>query len=186
VLTPVIESERLLLDAVTRSDADLLLEYCQDAGIQRWIPVPLPYTRSDAETYVSSYARNMEVSESSVLWAIRVDGVFAGVIELRANPPGSATVGFWLGRALRGQGIMTEALETIVEYAFDAQGLGLSRIHWQALVGNIASATVARNAGFTFDGMQPASLEHRGEMLDSWQASLLSTDSRDPVAGWPL
>jgi RimJ/RimL family protein N-acetyltransferase len=113
-------------------------------------------------------------------------GALLGVIELRFEPLGSATVGFWLGRDHRGQGIMTEALQALVEYAFAEDGLALTRIHWESLVGNYGSAIVARRAGFRFEGVSRRSLVHRDIRVDSWQAVLLRSDSREPTEGWPL
>ena len=186
MLTPVIESERLVLDSVLPSDASAVFDYCQDENLQRWVPVPTPYSSTDAEAYVTDYAGHARSSNEALLWAIRVDGTFAGVIELRLEAVRSATVGFWLGRPWRGQGLMSEALQTLAEFAFEPDGLALDRIHWESVVDNIGSAIVARRAGFHFEGTMRASLVHRGERLDSWQASLLSTDSRISGDGWPL
>jgi RimJ/RimL family protein N-acetyltransferase len=81
---------------------------------------------------------------------------------------------------------MTEALATLIDYAFDTQGYDLSRIHWEAVAGNWASAIVARRNGFTFEGMQRQSLVHRTSRVDSWQASLLRGDDISFTEGWPL
>jgi RimJ/RimL family protein N-acetyltransferase len=186
MITPIIESERLLLDAVVSTDAPAVFEYCQDDDLQRFVPVPAPYRMTDAESYVADYAGAAAASTSDLLWAIRADGAFAGVIELRLEPVHSATVGFWLGKRWRGQGIMSEALQTLAEFAFEPDGLALDRVHWESVVDNIGSAIVAQRAGFHFEGTMRASLVHRGERLDSWQASLLRSDSRIPVDGWPL
>ena len=183
---PTIRSERVVLDAVLPSDADAVFLYCQDDDLQTYIPVPVPYTRPDAERYVTDYARQSEGSASSVLWAIRVEDRFAGVLELRLEPLASSAVGFWLGGPWRRRGIMVEALETVIEYAFDEQGLALTRMHWEAVVGNLGSATVAHRAGFAFEGTIRRSLVHREERLDSWQATLLASDSREETDGWPL
>jgi RimJ/RimL family protein N-acetyltransferase len=184
--TPTLETERLLLDPLTERDEDAVYRYCQDEELQRWVPVPVPYERASARFFVGTYAKDASVSPTLTLWAIRSDGIFRGVIELRFEPLGSATVGFWLGPDHRGQGIMTEALQALVEYAFDEGGLGLTRIHWESLVGNYGSAIVARRAGFQFEGVSRRSLVHRDTRVDSWQAVLLREDSREPTEGWPL
>jgi RimJ/RimL family protein N-acetyltransferase len=184
--TPVLETERLVLDALRLDDAAAVYEYCQDEVLQRSLPVPVPYTHADALSFVTEYAQVAAESADALLWAIRVEGEFAGVIELKLAPLASATVGFWLGTAWRGQAIMTEALETIVEFGFDERGLALRRLHWESVVGNIGSAIVARRAGFHFEGTMRQSLISRDARHDSWQASLLATDSREPTDGWPL
>jgi RimJ/RimL family protein N-acetyltransferase len=182
----MIRSERLTLDAVLPSDLDAVLEYCVDDELQRWVPLPSPYERSDAEFFTGSYAASAGTTFG--LWAIRLapGAPLLGAIELRFEPLNSATVGFWLGKPHRGQGIMTEALQTLVEYAFDEQGLGLTRLHWQAVTANWASAIVARRNGFRFEGVSRGALVHRDIRVNSWEASLLATDERVETEGWPL
>jgi RimJ/RimL family protein N-acetyltransferase len=184
--TPTLRTERLLLDPLTERDEDAIYQYCQDEELQRWVPVPIPYERASARFFVGTYAKDASVSPTLTLWAIRSGGILLGVIELRHEPLGSATVGFWLGRDHRGQGMMTEALQALVEYAFAEDGLGLTRIHWESLVGNYGSAIVARRAGFQFEGVSRQSLVHRDIRVDSWQAVLLRGDSHEPTEGWPL
>jgi len=183
---PTIRSTRLHLDAVVPGDVAAVLEYCVDEELQRWVPLPVPYQLSDAEYFTGTYAAS--AGATFALWAIRLapGGPLVGAIELRFEPLGSATVGFWLGKPHRGQGIMTEALATIVEYAFDPQGYDLTRLHWEAVAGNWASAIVARRNGFTYEGTQRQSLVHRTSRVDSWQASLLRGDPTTFSEGWPL
>jgi RimJ/RimL family protein N-acetyltransferase len=182
-----IRSERLTLDSFTPADAEAVYRYCQDVDVQRWVHVPSPYSRADATFFVTGYTRDASTSAEFTLWAIRSDaGELLGAIELRHEPLASATVGFWLGREHRGTGLMTEAVQTIVEYAFDPGGLDLHRIHWEAFVGNAASATVVRRNGFRFEGTMRQSAVHRGARIDTWHASLLRSDTRELTDGWPL
>ena len=192
--TPILRSERLHLDPVTRADAEAVLEYCGDPDLQHWVPVPAPYSRADAEFFTTQYATDAATSPTFSLWAIRLnDGLgeatrynpLVGAIELRFEPLLSGTVGYWLGAPHRGRGLMTEAVGALVEHAFDERGFGLRRIHWQARVGNGASATVARRNGFRFEGTSRAALVHGAIRVDSWEASLLRDDPREPTDGWP-
>ena len=192
MIPPVLQTERLLLDAVTPADAEAVFELCQDEEVQRWVPVPSPYTRASAEFFTGEYASQganaTEPGTGFTLWAIRdaATARFLGALELSNQPFFSATLGYWLGRPSRGTGIMTEAVETVVEFAFADGGLGLERIQWEALVGNTASALVARKAGFHFEGTLRGNLVHQGRRLDGWHGSLLRTDDREQQDGWPL
>jgi len=187
MISSPIRSERVTLDALAPSDAEAIYHYCQDAEVQRWVHVPSPYTRPDAEYFVTTYATDAQTSTALTLWGIRsLGGDLLGVIELRHEPVGSATVGYWLGREHRGRGIMSEAVQILVEYAFDPQGLDLRRIHWESFIGNYGSAIVARRAGFRFEGTMRQSTVHRGSRVDTWHASLLSSDDREQQDGWPL
>lgn len=181
-----ISTERITLNAVVPTDADAIFEYCQDSEVQRWVHVPSPYTIADAEYFVTTYATDAASSPDLTLWAIRTGSALLGLIELRHEPLQSATVGFWLGRPHRGQSIMTEALQTLVEYALDPQGLNLTRIHWESFVGNYGSAFVARRNGFQFEGTLRQSVVHRNTRVDTWHASLLRDDDRTIHDGWPV
>ncbi|MCU1542289.1 MAG: acetyltransferase [Microbacteriaceae bacterium] len=187
MIPATIRSERLTLDSLLASDAEAIYHYCQDAEVQRWVHIPSPYTRPDAEYFATTYAVDAAVSDRLTLWAIRsVDRAMLGVIELRHEPLASATVGFWLGREHRGQSIMTEAVQTLAGYALDPQGLDLERLHWEAFTGNYASALVARRSGFHFEGTMRRSTVHRDRRVDTWHASLLREDDRSTTDGWPL
>lgn len=184
--SPLIETGRLSLAPFTAADAGAVHDYCQDPELQRWVPLPVPYSRADAEYFVGGYATDAASSPALTLWSIRSEAGVVGAIELRHEPLASATVGFWLGQPHRGRGIMTEALGALVEYSFEEAGLVLRRLHWESAVGNIASATVARRNGFQFEGVSRRSIIHRGERIDSWQATLLVDDAREAQPGWPL
>ena len=178
--TPVLESARLTLDAITALDVEPIYAYCQDVDIQRFTRVPVPYERAHAEEFASGATR----SESSCLWAVRQDTALVGTAELRFTDAGVAECGYWIGRPFRGHGVMTEALGLMLDYAFD--DLELERVTWDAAVGNTASAVVVKRNGFTFDGTAALGLELRGELFDAWLGSLRRTDDRAQKDGWPL
>ncbi len=180
---PELGTERLLLDSVTGDDTDAVLEYCQDAVLQRFVPVPTPYTRDAAEAYTVGYA-----AKAQYLWAIRDSRTrrFLGVVELSPEPVRSAELGYWLGSPARERGVMTEAVAAVLEYAFGSDGLGLGRVSWNAVVGNYPSAHVARKSGFRYEGLRRRALVQRDRRADAWFASLLADDERTQQDGWPL
>jgi len=191
----VLRTERLALGPVTVADANAVFEYCQDPELQACVPVPVPYQRSDADHFTGTYATDAATSPRFSLWAIRLtDGPapstgprpLVGVIELRFEVLGSAEVGFWLGAAHRGQGIMTEALRAVADFAFDREGLALTRLTWNAVVGNTSSAIVAQRNGFQYEGVSRGLIALRDRRVDAWRATLLRDDPRVPAPGWPL
>ena len=178
-----LSSARLRLDQLLPADAEIVYEYCQDPLFERYLHIPWPYRRSDAESFISGYAPGAWASDAEYVWAVRAaeDGELLGVIGLRLP---SASIGYWLGAPHRGRGIMPEAQRLVIDWAFDTAVV--DAISWQCLAGNIASARTARKAGFTFTGVGPAIQAHRdGTYPSSWHAVLRSTDAREPKAGWP-
>jgi RimJ/RimL family protein N-acetyltransferase len=176
-----LHSAVLRLDQPVLADAPRMFEYCQDPVFERFLTVPWPYNESDAETFISRYIPGAWRSDEEYTWALRAGGQFLGVISLRV-PTGS--IGFWLGAQHRGHGYMPEAVRLVADWAFENHIVEF--LQWECLVGNQASARVARKAGFTFTGTGASVAPYRdGSHPLSWQALLRSDDDRAPKPGWP-
>jgi RimJ/RimL family protein N-acetyltransferase len=184
MIPAVLSSQRLVLDAFGPDDTDLVHTYVDDAELQRCIPVPVPYTRVHAEHYTGKYAAEAAISPALGLWAIRENGALVGALELRHEEIGSGDLGYWIGAPHRGRGVMTEAIGMLATHCFAV--MGLERLSWQAVAGNAASAIPVQRNGFVFEGTRRRGLELRDQRVDSWVASLLHTDPREPASGWPL
>ena len=64
-------------------------------------------------------------------------------------------------------------------------GAALQRIEWRAVVGNVASARVARSLGFRYEGVLRSALSNSRGRDDGWIAGLLPGDDRMPQP-WPV
>jgi hypothetical protein len=71
-----------VLAAPSLAEVDAITEACQDPEIQRRVPIPVPYTRREAEGYVTAYSDSGWTSGKSCTWAIKLDDDFAGAISL--------------------------------------------------------------------------------------------------------
>jgi RimJ/RimL family protein N-acetyltransferase len=189
-VTPVdLTTPRLVLRAPDEALIDAIAEACTDVAITRYTTVPAPYSRADAEGFVREYVRTGWDQGTGCVWAIRSaadPGLLFGMIGLEGISNGSAELGFWLAPAARGHGYMDEAVAPVLEFGFSAAGLGLDRVQWQAIPGNVPSAAIARRAGFRYEGLRRLGGVHRGTRVDLWVAGLLATDPRSPQKeGWP-
>jgi RimJ/RimL family protein N-acetyltransferase len=183
----VLRSERLVLSAPTMDDVDAITQACQDPEVQAWTTVPSPYSRADAEAYVRDKVAAGWADGSACTWAIRLgeDAAVVGMVNCFGIADGGAEIGFWVAAEVRGRGVVSEAVDLVCDFGFAPDGLGLQRIQWHAKTGNVASAAVARRAGFQFEGTARLGGAQRGVRVDSWSAALLVTDDRRPAAGWP-
>ena len=151
---PELITEKFTLRPLRKADLDELVQICTDPETVRWTTIPLNYTRDDAQTFLT-FTQRAAAAGRELTWAIDDSGVLAGAISLRlpegsANAPGTyADLGFYTAAQMRGRGIMTDAVRTVLGFGFDPLGLGLYTIGWAALVGNAASERVAVKAGFT-------------------------------------
>lgn len=183
----LLSGPRVTLSSPTEADVDRIAEVCADPAIARWTTVPSPYRRENAVGFVSSVVPDGWASGRVCTWAVRVDDVLVGMVSIGDIREHQGEIGYWLAEEARGRGIMSEAVELVIGYGFRRapEGLALRRMVWRALVGNAASASVARRAGFRFDGVVPHGAEQRGRRFDEWRGTLLPTDPREPATGWP-
>lgn len=181
----ILRTERLELSRPTTADVDEITAAAQDPEVPRWTTLPSPYTRAHAEDFVSRSA-GWWADESELTWGIRREDRWIGMIGLhRVQRGGSAEIGYWMARPARGRGYLTEAARAVVDFGFAPDGLGLARIEWRAVVGNLPSARVARRLGFRYEGMLRQGLSDVRGRSDGWIAGLLRDDDRTPRP-WPV
>ncbi len=181
----MIRTERLVLTVTAARDVDAIERLCQDELMRDMLAsLPWPYTRAHAEQFATEIVPAGWASGDSLTWSIRTsdDGPHLGSIGWRRE---LHDVGFWMGAPSRGNGYMTEALRSVCAWVFAE--LGEQRIGWEALVGNVASASVARAAGFRFDGERASDVCFRdGTRPPAWHGYLERDDDGTPRGGWPL
>jgi RimJ/RimL family protein N-acetyltransferase len=150
-----------------RADIPDLPAAVDDPEIHRWIDIiPDPYTRSDAEEFVSAAQRDLAEGRAAGL-AITDDRTLLGAVGVRlaAHQPGVAEVGYWVAAGARGRGVATTATRALTDWAF--QELGLHRVELYAATDNAASRAVAERAGFELEGIRRAWRKNRGQPYDS-------------------
>ena len=95
---------------------------------------------------------------------------------LRRGVAQSATLGYWLGAPFARQGLMTEAVHCVLDFAFDK--LGLHRVEAACLPNNVASRGLLQKCGFREEGLAREYLRINGRWVDHVLFGILSTDSR--------
>ena len=173
-----LSDDRLLLRLPAEQDVEAVTRACQDAELQRWIPVPVPYERAHAVEFVTSRPERWAAADGEMTFAVtgRDDGMLLGMVGLHARDATMREIGFWTAPWARGRGVMTDAARLVCRFGFDV--LGLQRIEWWAGVGNDASWRVAEKLGFRREGTCRLRLLHRGDRIDGWVAGLLSGELR--------
>lgn len=179
-----LRGDGILLAAPTYGDLNRLIEICQDPENQRWTSMPVPYRPADAEAFLVRVAEGW-AGGADLTWAVRrpEDRRLLGMIDLRVADS-QAEVGFTLASDARGRGVMSRAVRLVAGYAFAAEGLGLTHLHWWAHVGNWASRRVAWAAGFRHEGLVRGAKTQRGEARDCWVATLAAGEPTRPATRW--
>ena len=150
--TPVIETERLVLRPPRMEDAAAVFEsYARDVEATKYLTFKPNQTLAEIEEFMRARLRKME--EGAVFtWAItrRGEDRLRGMIELRPNGF-KADFGYVLAREFWGQGLMTEALRAVLDFAFALPGM--YRVWAVCDVENVGSARVMEKAGLNFEGI---------------------------------
>jgi len=165
----VLRDGDLVLRSSTEADASALAAACNDPEIAYWIPpIPHPYTEADALEFLRG-----DVAPAEHRLAVALDAVVVGGIGMGVNSHDyRGTIGYWVARDARGQGICTRALRLLSSWALDE--LRLQRLELITDPDNVASQRVAEKVGFRREGVMRAHLRHPdGRVRDSVLFSLL-------------
>ncbi|MEU3193686.1 GNAT family protein [Streptomyces sp. NPDC006992] len=199
-----LRTERLLLRPFEERDAAALAAACDDPDIQRFVPVPEPYTLNDAEEFVRGVSANGWREDTMYNFGVFTRGGAdgsgdGGAEDGRAADGGTggelvgsmglvrlslhtaerqAELGFWTARGHRRKGYTAEAARAVADWAFTA--LGVERLEWLAQVENTGSRAVAQRLGFVEEGIARARIVHRGTRRDARVAALLPPDLGHP------
>ena len=106
-----------------------------------------------------------------------------GVLGLERTPASVvADVSFEVDPDILARGSASTGLRLLVDHAFGK--LGVRTLRWTAPAGDIDGWRLAWHNGFTFEGSTRGTLDLGGAAVDAWQATLLSSDGREPKTSW--
>lgn len=171
LMDPVeLHTPRLILRRPGDGEVAAIAEACADPSIQRFVPVPSPYTTDDARRFVATVAREWEGDESYA-FAAHVGDELVGMTHLARRERGFVELGYWAVPAHRRRGYTAEAARRLCQWGFDT--LGIHRIDWWAVVGNDGSRAVAESIGFAVEGTLRQRAMLNGVPQDWWVGGLL-------------
>jgi RimJ/RimL family protein N-acetyltransferase len=171
-----ITAGRLQLRPWNEYDEDALIELFGDPQSAAWTPAPVPFTREEARIRIAERYPEAWSSGTGAFFAVAdaVNGQVLAWVGLFGIDDGAAEIGWATSPAARGRGVAADAVAALSRWGFGA--LGLRRLEAVISVGNWVSLAVAQKCGFAVEGVNRLGVVHRGEAVDAWTASLLSTD----------
>ena len=174
---PSIATERLVLRAITPSDASALFAIFSDEQVMRFWSSAAMVSIEEAE----ALAREIDAlgrARTLLQWGIVVkdDPGLVGTCTLYRweRRHRRAELGYALRRDVWGRGYATEAVTGVLRFAFDA--MGLHRVGADTDPRNAASARVLERLGFEREGVQRETYLHLGEWADSVMWGLVGDD----------
>jgi [ribosomal protein S5]-alanine N-acetyltransferase len=179
-----IETERLLVRLVTEADLPALLDVNGNDEVTRLLPYATWASLADAEAWYRRMAA-IQATGLALQFAIlsKDSGAAIGSCLLFRFEEGSARaeLGYVLGRAHWGHGLMQEALTALLDRAFGV--MNLRRVEAEVDARNLASGRLLVRLGFTREGLLRQRWVAKGEAKDVEAYGLLRSEW--PVGGLP-
>jgi len=158
-------SDLITLRMLNEDDAPAIAIACNDVEIQKWLPLPTPYTIESARWFVNDHATKTQEAGTGIIFAIDHAGDFIGCIDVKRAEwiNGECEIGYWTMPEHRGHGYMAQALDILSRWVLLSQGF--TRTYVRVAVENIASQRVAEKAGFIREGIaRQAGRVHSGRV----------------------
>ena len=151
-----LETKRLILRLPIMKDAKDIADGIGNLDVSKWLlVVPYPYAEKDGKWFVNhckekskkkpreDYEFSIELKEIGRI----VGGVGLTKVDRRQ---GTGTLGYWLSQDYWRQGYVSEALERMIDFAFNR--LKLRRLEAEVFKGNEKSAGLLKKFGFKHEG----------------------------------
>jgi [ribosomal protein S5]-alanine N-acetyltransferase len=165
---------RVRLRVLAREDRSEFLSLARES---HRLHRPWTYPPERADQFEELYNRSRR-EDFVCLLACRIDnGEIAGVFTISQIVRGafqSAYLGYYAHERHAGQGLMSEALDQLLDHSFGA--LGLHRIEANIQPQNTRSVALARGAGFRLEGFSPRYLLIGGQWRDHERYAITNDD----------
>lgn len=174
---PILETERLILRNITKTDAISIFKYLSDSEVMKYYGLEPFKSVQDALDEISWY-ESIFNEQTGIRWGISLkdnDKIIGSCGFLNTVSTHRRTdIGFELSKEYWGQGIGSEAIMAIIHYAFEQ--MNIQRI--QALIEplNIASQKMVEKAGFLQEGLLRKYEYTCGKFDDLYMYGLLKED----------
>lgn len=175
-----IETERLVLRAFERDDADSMMRnWVSDEYVQGMYGEPAYKTREEVDRLLDKYILGCQ-SGYSFRWAViekesgECIGLAAYFLVDAHNMFGE--IEYCIGTAFQGKGYATEATRALIDFGFDR--IGFNKVQICVRPSNLPSKRVIEKCGFRQDGNLREYFRRDGHFEDRYYFSILK-DERD-------
>jgi len=172
-----INGNKIILRTLRAADAVSLFQNAKDKDIAKYTLLPHPYTLKNAKDFIKITKKNQRQKKAFELGIeLRETHSIIGMISLMnidwKNK--NAELGYWLGKKYWKKGIMTEAIQLLLQYGFTTSKL--ERVYAKVLHPNIASAKLLEKSGFRYEGKLRRSTLRRGKWYDDLCYGILKNE----------
>jgi ribosomal-protein-serine acetyltransferase len=151
--------------------------------LREWLPwVDATVTEDDSLSFIKSSLEQF-ASQKGFVAGIWWEGRFCGVVGTHKldllNRRGE--IGYWLGRAFQGKGIMTDACRAVVTHVL--YEMEMNRVTIDCASGNQKSCSVAQRLGFAEEGSAREAILLRDRFHDLRRFAMLKKDWKPQAVG---
>ncbi len=169
-MIPTLETPRLWLRPLELADAEQTQRIFPEWEVVRYLAarVPWPYPPDGATTFYRDVALPAMERGEAWHWSLRLKEnpeLLIGNITLRRGDDKNR--GFWLGLPWQGQGLMSEASESVTDYWFDV--LGFPRMRVPKAASNLASRRISEKQGMRLVGTKEQDYVCGRLMAEIWE-----------------
>lgn len=147
------------------NDLDSLVKNANNPNIAKFMTdgFPHPYTKEKGISFIEMATKDNPIH----IFAIDVDGKAVGGIGIHPQQDimkKNAELGYWLGEAYWGKGIVSEAIKQMIDFAFTTYVI--NRVFARPFGTNLASQKVLEKCGFKLEARFEKVIFKNGEYLD--------------------
>lgn len=147
-MTPVLQTERLVLEPYAPEDEEDFVALFNDTRVSQWMGDGPEPEEANRALFWRVFTHVYDVNKFDV-WAVREHGVYVGHAEIKpTEESGGHELIYALAHHAWGRGIGTELARAICDYGFAT--LGLDAVHATIAEQNTASIAVMEKLGFAF------------------------------------
>ena len=176
--TVELETARLRMRRFTLDDAQAMFDnWAGDPEVTKYLTWPTHTSVDITKTVIKSWIDRYE-DGACFNWAIELKSSRQAIGSIAVvsldEAIAAADLGYCLGKAYWDQGIMTEALKTVIDYLFDT--VGLNRVAAYHDVSNPRSGRVMEKAGMKFEGVLRQASRNNSGICDIAYRSVIRSD----------
>lgn len=174
---PKLETERLLLRAITKDDAEGIFDCFSNENVTRYYGQETLENLEQAEAFVEFFSNSYK-EKRGIRWGIERKGTqgIIGTIGFNAWSPKHkrAEIGYEIHPEQWRNGYTSEAVLKVLRYGFDE--LGLTRIGAVVFIDNEASSNLLTKVGFQKEGVLRGYMYQNGKAHDTYVYSIIKNN----------
>jgi len=184
VLLPVLETKRLLLRPIEKTDKESVFEYAKHSKVgpnAGWRP---HLDSSESEKFIDYCIKKRDFGQpGNYAIVLKEEGKMIGTIEVHSYKGYKGELGFVLHPDYWNKGIITEASKIVIIYAFEV--LKIKRLSYNYFLFNDRSKRVCEKLEFQFEGVLRNKFElYDGTLIDEAVNSITNYDYEENKLSW--